>query len=168
MTASAMYLESVLQLFRDYKEMGENAIRQIPAEKLFYRFNEDSNSVAMLVNHLHGNMLSRWTDFLQSNGEKSWREREAEFEPIIKTEAVMWEKWHEGWACFFAAVEPLGEEDLKKTVRIGHKEHTVVDAISRQLAHYAAHIGQIIYLAKILTEAPWQSLSIPKGKSPRY
>lgn len=161
-------MESALQLFRDYKAMGEKAMRQIPNEKLFYRFNDDSNSVAMLVNHLNGNMLSRWTAFLDSNGEKPWRERDAEFEPSIDSVAEMWEKWEQGWACFFGAVEPLRDEDLMKIVQIGHKEHTVVDAISRQLAHYAAHIGQIVYLAKILTEKPWQSLSVPKGKSPRY
>ncbi|MCC5937281.1 MAG: DUF1572 family protein [Lunatimonas sp.] len=168
MSTTGTYLESTIQLFRDYKAMGEKAMSQIPSEKLFYQFNEDSNSVAMLVNHLNGNMLSRWTDFLQSNGEKPWRERDAEFEPFLDSEAKMWEKWEEGWACFFAAVEPLQEADLVKIVRIGHKDHTVVDAISRQLAHYAAHIGQIVYLAKILSETPWQSLSVPKGKSPRY
>lgn len=168
MATTGNYLESTLQLFRDYKAMGERAMTQIPEEKLFYRFNENSNSVAMLVNHLNGNMRSRWTDFLHSNGEKTWRERDAEFEPAIQSVAVMWEKWEEGWACLFAAVEPLREEDLMKIVRIGNRDHTVVDAISRQLAHYAAHIGQIVYLAKILTEDTWQSLSIPKGKSPRY
>ena len=168
MATTGTYLESTLQLFRDYKAMGEKAMHQIPTEKLFFRFNDDSNSVAMLVNHLNGNMLSRWTAFLDSNGEKPWRERDAEFEPSIESDSEMWEKWEQGWACFFAAVEPLREEDLMKIVQIGHKEHSVVDAISRQLAHYAAHIGQIVYLAKILTEKPWQSLSVPKGKSPRY
>jgi hypothetical protein len=162
------YLDSTRQLLRDYKEMGEKAMGQIPEQKLFYRFNEDSNSVAMLVNHLNGNMLSRWTFFLDSNGEKPWRERDAEFEEAITTPQEMWAKWEEGWTCLFAALDPLGEDDLMRIVRIGDKDHSVVDAISRQLAHYASHIGQIVYLAKIFAEKPWQTLSIPKGKSPRY
>lgn len=168
MSTTGNYLQSVTQLLKDYKRTGEEAIRQIPEEKIFWQYNADSNSVAIIVKHLWGNMLSRWTDFLDSNGEKPWRERDEEFEPGILTMDELWSKWEEGWQVLFAALEPLTEEDLTRIVVIGHKEHSVVDAISRQLAHYAAHIGQIIYLAKMLTEKPWESLSVPKGQSPKF
>ncbi|HSI76854.1 MAG TPA: DUF1572 family protein [Lunatimonas sp.] len=168
MSTTGNYLQSVTQLLQDYKRTGELAIRQIPEEKIFWQYNADSNSVAIIVKHLWGNMLSRWTDFLDSNGEKSWRERDEEFEPGIATMEELWFKWEEGWRVLFAALEPLTEEDLTRIVVIGHKEHSVVDAISRQLAHYAAHIGQIIYLAKMLADKPWESLSVPKGKSPKF
>lgn len=168
MSTTGNYLQSVTQLLKDYKRTGEQAIRQIPEEKIFWQYNADSNSVAIIVKHLWGNMLSRWTDFLDSNGEKPWRERDEEFEPGIANMEELWSKWEEGWQVLFAALEPLAEEDLTRIVVIGHKEHSVVDAISRQLAHYATHIGQIIYLAKMLTEKPWQSLSVPKGQSPKF
>lgn len=168
MSTTGNYLQTVIQLLQDYKQTGERAIRQIPEEKVFWQYNADSNSVAIIVKHLWGNMLSRWTDFLTTNGEKPWRERDEEFEPGIATTEELWVKWDEGWQVLFAALEPLTEQDLMRIVVIGHKEHTVVDAISRQLAHYASHIGQLIYLAKMLTEKPWESLSVPRGKSPRY
>lgn len=162
MSTTGNYLESVTQLFRDYKATGEKAMRQIPEEKFRWQFNEDSNSVAMLVHHLWGNMRSRWTDFLTSDGEKPWRERDEEFEPFTGSLDMLWQKWEEGWDLLFGVLESLKEEDLMRIVLIQGKEHTVVDAISRQLAHYASHIGQIVYLAKILTDRPWESLSVPK------
>lgn len=168
MSATGNYLQSVIQLLRDYKRTGELAIRQIPEEKVFWQYNAESNSVAIIVKHLWGNMLSRWTDFLESNGEKPWRERDEEFEPGVATMEELWSKWDEGWQVLFAALETLTEDDLMRIVVIGHKEHSVVDAISRQLAHYATHIGQIIYLAKMLADKPWESLSVPKGQSPKF
>lgn len=168
MSTTGNYLQSVVQLLKDYKRTGELAIRQIPEEKIFWQYNADSNSVAIIVKHLWGNMLSRWTDFLDSNGEKPWRKRDEEFEPGIESMEELWSKWEEGWQVLFAALESLGEDDLQRIVVIGHKEHSVVDAISRQLAHYASHIGQIIYLAKMLADKPWESLSVPKGQSPRF
>lgn len=168
MSTTGNYLPSVIQLLKDYKLTGEKAIRQIPEEKVFWQYNEESNSVAIIVKHLWGNMLSRWTDFLTTNGEKAWRERDAEFEPGIATTDELWSKWEEGWKVLFNALEALTEDDLMRVVTIGHKEHSVVDAISRQLAHYASHIGQIIYLAKMLADKPWQSLSVPKGQSPKF
>lgn len=168
MSATGNYLQSVFQLLKDYKRTGELAIRQIPEEKVFWQYNAESNSVAIIVKHLWGNMLSRWTDFLSSNGEKPWRERDEEFELGIASMEELWSKWDEGWQVLFAALETLTEDDLMRTVVIGHKEHSVVDAISRQLAHYATHIGQIIYLAKMLADKPWESLSVPKGQSPKF
>lgn len=168
MSTTGNYLQSVTQLLKDYKRSCELAIRQIPEEKIFWQYNEESNSVAIIVKHLWGNMLSRWTDFLNSNGEKFWRARDEEFEPGIATMEELWSKWEEGWQVLFDALESITDEDLMRIVIIGHKEHTVVDAISRQLAHYASHIGQIIYLAKMLSDRPWQSLSVPKGHSPKY
>jgi hypothetical protein len=168
MSTTGNYLQSVTQLLKDYKLAGEKAIRQMPEEKIFWHYNQESNSVAIIVKHLWGNMLSRWTDFLTTNGEKPWRERDEEFEPGITTMQELWSKWEEGWQVLFDTLEALTEADLTRIVQIGHKEHSVVDAISRQLAHYAAHIGQIIYLAKMVAETPWESLSVPKGKSPRY
>ncbi len=168
MSTTGNYLQSIVQLLKDYKRAGEQAIRQIPEEKVFCQYNSDSNSVAIIVKHLWGNMLSRWTDFLTSNGEKPWRERDGEFEPGIATMEELWSKWEEGWQVVFAALEPLAEDDLMRIVVIGHKEHTVVDAINRQLAHYASHIGQITYLAKMLADRPWESLSVPKGQSPKF
>jgi hypothetical protein len=168
MSTTGDYLQSVIQLLKDYKHSGEKAIRQIPEEKIFWQYNEDCNSVAIIVKHLRGNMLSRWTDFLSSNGEKPWRERDQEFEPDMSSMEEVWTNWEEGWQVLFAALEPLVQDDLMRIVVIVHKEHTVVDAISRQLAHYAAHIGQIIYLAKMLADKPWESLSIPKGHSPKF
>ncbi len=168
MSTTGNYLESVVQLLKDYKRTGELAIRQIPEEKIFWQYNADSNSVAIIVKHLWGNMLSRWTDFLDSNGEKPWRKRDEEFEPGIETMEELWSKWEEGWQVLFATLEPLTEDDLMRIVRIGNKEHSVVDAISRQLAHYASHVGQIIYIAKMTTDKPWQSLSVPKGQSPKF
>lgn len=162
------YLNSALGLLGHYKSMAEKAMAQVPDEKLFWQYNDDSNSIATIVKHMWGNMLSRWTDFLHADGEKEWRERDAEFENDLTTRTQVLDKWEEGWKVTLDALNSLTEEDLEKSVLIRGKEHSVVDAINTQLAHYAAHIGQIIYLAKMLAEAPWESLSIPKGQSKTY
>lgn len=162
------YLESVKKQFAYYKDLGEKTFAQLSDEKLFYRFNEDSNSIAMIVQHLAGNMLSRWTDFLTTDGEKEWRNRDAEFETVLKTRAEMLEKWNEGWKIFFDAVNSLSDNDLEKIIYIRNQGHTVMEAINRQLAHYPYHIGQIVYLGKMLRDNNWKSLSIPKNQSSTY
>lgn len=162
------YLESVIKQFEYYKLLGDKTFAQISDEKLFYQFNEESNSISMIVKHLWGNMLSRWTDFLNSDGEKEWRNRDSEFENTIQSKQEMISKWEEGWNCLFNTLKSLKEEDLDKIIYIRNQGHTVMEAINRQLAHYPYHVGQIVYLGKMLSENDWQSLSIPKGNSNQY
>ncbi len=162
------YLESTKKLFTYYKKLGDDAIAQVADEKLFFQPTEDSNSIAIIVQHMAGNMLSRWTDFLTTDGEKDWRNRDAEFETNITNRQEMLEYWNKGWNCLFDAINSLTETDLEKTIYIRNEGHTVVEAINRQLAHYPYHVGQIIFLAKMLSTNEWKSLSIPKNKSQDY
>lgn len=157
-------LSSIIKQFEYYKMLGDKTFSNIPDEMLFWQYNNESNSIAVIVKHLWGNMLSRWTDFLTTDGEKSWRKRDEEFENDIASKQEMLDKWNEGWECVFAALRSLGEEDLGRTVYIRNQGHTVTEAIFRQLAHYAYHVGQIVYIGKMASEK-WVSLSIPKGKS---
>lgn len=159
------YLTSVIKEFRYYKDLGERAFRQIPDENLNWSPGEESNSISVIVKHLHGNMLSRWTDFLNSDGEKEWRQRDAEFESDGFSREVLNKKWKEGWQCLFDALESLEQDDLEKIIYIRNQGHSVIEAINRQLAHYACHVGQIIYLSRMIAGGRWESLSIPKGKS---
>jgi Protein of unknown function (DUF1572) len=162
------YINSVKKQFRYYKMLGEKAMEQIPEEKLFWQYNPESNSIATIVKHLWGNMLSRWTDFLTSDGEKEWRERDAEFENDIQSKEELWAKWNEGWKCLFDSIDPLTAADLGKEIFIRNMGHSVLEAINRQLAHYPYHIGQIIFIAKMICNDSWNSLSIPKGNSKEY
>ena len=139
------YLSSVKKLFAYYKKLGDDAMAQIADEKLLFSPNEDSNSIAIIVQHLAGNMLSRWTDFLTTDGEKEWRNRDAEFEVVIANKQDLLVFWNRGWQCLFHAIEPLTEADLDKIIYIRNEGHTVMEAINRQLAHYPYHVGQIIY-----------------------
>jgi len=159
------YLASVKQQLLYYKSLGEKAMAQLQPEMLFIQPNQASNSIAMIVQHMHGNMLSRWTNFLTEDGEKSWRVRDAEFEVVLTTAEEVKAKWEEGWACVMNAIEPLKEEDLSRTVLIRSESHTVSAAINRQLAHYPYHVGQIVFFAKQLLDDSFTSLSIPKNKS---
>jgi len=168
MNHSSNYLKSSLSLLHSYKNLGAKAMEQVPEEKLFWQYNEESNSMATIVKHLSGNMHSRWTDFLTTDGEKPWRERDGEFENDIKNREEMMQVWEKGWKVLFDALEPLTEADFEKTVYIRKEAHTVVEAINRELAHYSSHIGQLIYLGKMLTGGPWKSLSIPKGQSKTF
>ena len=169
MEISNPYLESVIKQFQYYKVLGEKAMAQLEPEQWFVQMNDDSNSVATIVQHLSGNMLSRWTDFLTSDGEKEWRNRDAEFESQSHNdkEAVM-KSWNEGWECLFNTLNSLKPEQLTTIIYIRNEGHTVVEAINRQLAHYPYHIGQIVFLAKMLKKEPWTSLSIPKNSSTSY
>jgi hypothetical protein len=162
------YLRSVKKQFTSYKTVGEKTFDQLTDEQLFWQPNEESNSIATIVAHMHGNMLSRWTDFLTSDGEKEWRERDAEFENSSSTREEVLQKWNEGWQCLFDALDSLTEADLEQEVFIRNERHTAIDAINRQLAHYPYHIGQIAYLGKMLRNSDWISLSIPKGKSKEF
>ena len=163
-----IFLESARKLFRHYKKLGEGAIAQLNDEQVLARSNETSNSIALIVHHLSGNMLSRWTDFLTSDGEKSWRNREAEFEEAYPDKKTMMEAWEKGWKCLLDALDQLKPADLPTVIYIRNEGQTVLEAIQRQLAHYPHHVGQIIFQAKILKGAAFQSLSIPKGNSAKY
>ena len=159
------YLTSVKKHFTQYKLMGEKTIEQLNKEDLFWQYNEQSNSIAIIVQHLWGNMLSRWTNFLTEDGEKPWRERDAEFDTVIKTKEELLTKWKAGWQCLLDALDSLTNEDLGKTIYIRTEPLIVIDAINRQLAHYCSHVGQIVYLGKMLAGDQWKSLSIQKGNS---
>ncbi|TAE84598.1 MAG: DUF1572 domain-containing protein [Bacteroidetes bacterium] len=161
------YLESVIKQFEYYKMLGDKTFAQIPDEKLFWQYDENSNSIATIIKHLWGNMLSRWTDFLTTDGEKAWRNRDAEFENDITTKEALLDKWEEGWKVFLSTLTSLNEDDLDKIIYIRNQGHTVLEAINRQLAHYPYHIGQIVFIGK-MSALQWQSLSIPKGNSRQF
>lgn len=162
------YLESIKKQFQYYKMLGEKAIEQLEPEQLFTAFNDDTNSIAVIVQHLAGNMLSRWSDFLTTDGEKDWRDRDGEFEQSIASKEELMALWDKGWDCFFAAVNPLTAGQLTDIVYIRNEGHTVMEAINRQLAHYPYHIGQIVFYAKMLKKEPWSSLSIARNASKDY
>lgn len=162
------YLDSTKKLFQYYRELGDKALAQIGDEHIHWQPSPESNSVAIIVKHLSGNMLSRFTDFLTADGEKPWRDREAEFENDYANKEELLAAWNAGWACFSNAVNPLAESDLGKIVYIRNQGHTVVEALSRQLAHYPYHIGQLVYLCRLLAGEKWKSLSIPKGGSQEF
>ena len=163
------YLEDALHTFREYKKLAERAFAQLDDEDFFRTIDEESNSIAIIIKHLAGNMISRWTDFLTSDGEKPERNRDMEFVMLPETtKEDMLAYWEKGWHCTFNAIEPLTGDDLLRTVTIRGQDHTVIQAITRQIAHYANHVGQIVYLAKHLKAGNWQSLSVPKNKSAEF
>jgi uncharacterized damage-inducible protein DinB len=162
------YLTSVKKQFEYYKMLGDKTFAQLSDEQFFYQFNEESNSIATIVNHLCGNMLSRWTDFLTTDGEKPWRQRDAEFNDNITDKQELITKWNKGWQCLFDAINNLKTEDLTKEIFIRNQGHTVTEAINRQLAHYPYHVGQIVFLGKMLCNTQWKSLSISKGNSKSF
>lgn len=162
------FLTLAIQTFESYRTLGEKAMNQVSDVQLFREPGEDANSIGMIVHHLAGNMLSRWTDFLTTDGEKSWRNRDREFEPVLQTREEVNHKWNEGWNCLFNTLNQLSDAELEQIVFIRSEPHTVQQAITRQIAHYAYHVGQIVYLAKIIQGKRWHSLSIPKGQSDTY
>lgn len=168
METSNIYLTSVKKQMLYYKTVAEKAIEQLDADQLFISVNEDTNSIATIMNHMVGNMLSRWTDFLTSDGEKEWRTRDAEFENPIVTKEELLNNWDKGWTCFFNAIDALKPEQLSQIIYIRNEGQTALDAINRQLAHYPYHIGQIVFYAKMIKKTEWTSLSIPKNKSNEY
>ncbi|WP_025026876.1 DUF1572 family protein [Caldalkalibacillus mannanilyticus] len=168
MSLNQVYLESVKKQFLYYKTIGEKAIHQLEPEQLFHSFNENSNSIATIVKHLWGNMMSRWTDFLTTDGEKPGRRRDAEFENDVTSKEELLQKWDEGWNCLMNAIDSLSDDQLTEIIYIRNEGHTVLEALNRQLAHYPYHVGQIIYAAKMLKKTDWDSLSIPKNNSSIY
>lgn len=162
------YLQTAIKRLKYYKDLGDKTFEQLNDWDFHYQPNEESNSVAIIIRHMAGNMLSRWTNFLTEDGEKEWRNRDTEFETAEETKAALLERWEKGWDCFLQALTSLKKKNLKKKITIRQEELTVVDAINRQLAHYPYHIGQIIYIAKIIRNKNWKNLSIPKGQSQTY
>ena len=159
------FLESVRQRFRQQKKTGDAALRQLAPEDFHWRPDAGSNTVAIIVRHLSGNMLSRWTDFLTSDGEKPTRDRDGEFETVEATPDQLLAQWEEGWQCLLRAVDALNVDDLAKTVLVRGEPLGVIDATLRQLAHAASHVGQIIWIAKSRRGSAWKTLSIPRGQS---
>jgi hypothetical protein len=165
MSPSSSLLSNWQKLFRQYKLMAEKAISQVPDERLFWTFYNDSNSIAIIVQHMSGNMLSRFTNFYDEDGEKPWRNRDKEFESVFTTREEVMLAWDKGWMCLFSVLDSLTENDLEKHILIRSETHTVQEAFQRQLAHYSYHIGQLVYLSKMLSIENWKSLSIPKNGS---
>lgn len=162
------YLESSAKQFEYYKLLGQKTITSLTDEQLNHKVNEESNSITTIVKHLHGNMLSRWTDFLTTDGEKAFRKRDQEFEDANLGREQVLQLWEEGWACLFSAVHSLTVSDLEKIIYIRNQGHTVMEAINRQLAHYPYHVGQIVFIGKMVLNTAWISLSIPKGNSTQF
>lgn len=162
------YLDSVKKQMEYYKLLGEKTFEQLEEKYLFWLYNPESNSIANIVKHLSGNMLSRWTDFLTTDGEKASRNRESEFESTILSRAELLDAWNMGWKCFFDALKMINDENFNQTIYIRNQGHSIMEALNRQLAHYPYHIGQIVFIGKMILDKEWQSLSIPKGKSDSY
>ena len=162
------YMEDALTLFRHYKTMGERAMQQVTDQQLFALLDDESNSIAIIVKHMTGNMRSRWTDFLTTDGEKPNRNRDSEFVDPAATREALLKQWEEGWDCVFRALDPITDADLGRKVTIRGEEHSVMQAINRQLTHYASHVGQIVLLAKHYAGEHWQSLSVPRNKSAEF
>lgn len=163
------YLEDSIENFRAYRRMAEKAFAQLGDEEFFVTLDEESNSIAVIIKHISGNMLSRWTDFLTTDGEKPTRQRDMEF--VITPETTkddLMQQWERGWQCLFNAIEPLQASDFSRTVYIRGEEHSVLKAINRQLTHYACHIGQIVFLAKHFKSTDWKTLSIPRNRSAEF
>lgn len=162
------YLESARRQFDYYRILGEKAMAQLPDDALNWSPDAETNSIATIVRHLHGNMLSRWTDFLAEDGEKAWRNRDAEFEQPDWSHDELLQHWNAGWACLSAALDVVTDADLERIIYIRNEGHTILEAINRQLAHYPYHVGQIVFIAKLIVKGDWQSLSIPRNGSGAY
>ena len=162
------FIDNAKTLFRMYKQLGEKSIAQLSDEQLNWQANDDTNSVATIVKHMWGNMLSRWTDFRTTDGEKPWRMRDAEFEHKTASRDEIMKMWEEGWGCLFQALDTLVEEDLGQIIFIRNDGLTIMEAVTRQIAHYSYHVGQIVFASKLHSGNNWESLSIPRNKSVEY
>ncbi len=162
------YLEGTRKQFYYYKSLGDRTFAQLNNEDIHWKYNSYSNNISIVVKHLVGNMLSRWTNFLSEDGEKKWRQRDREFEDSYLSKSEMITAWEKGWQCLFDAITPLKAEDLNRTIYIRNQEQFVIDAINRQLAHYAYHVGQIVFIGTLIKNNTWKSLSIPKNQSKNY
>jgi hypothetical protein len=168
MSVSSIYLKSVVDRLASYKMLGDKTFAQLKVEDFYTQPNEASNSIAVIISHLSGNMISRWTNFLTEDGEKPWRMRDKEFETSQHSKLELIDSWQKGWNCLFDALASLSAEDLSKTVLIRGETHDVIDAINRHLAHVSYHVGQIVYVGKMLKNENWKNLSIEKGKSEEF
>jgi len=168
MSLASTYLQSAITRMKEYKALGNKTLERLTEAELHWQPNPASNSIAVIVQHMHGNMLSRWTNFLTEDGEKEWRNRDEEFEKQEQTKQGLFEMWEAGWDVFLGALASLREEDLLKTITIRSQPLLVIDAINRQLAHYSYHVGQLVYLGRWILDDQWQSLSIPKGASETF
>lgn len=163
-----LFLDSIIKRFKEYKVLGEKSFDQLNDADMHFQPNEESNSIAVIIQHLYGNMLSRWTNFLTEDGEKEWRNRDDEFEVHQFSKQELIEKWNEGWKVFLGSLESLTPNDLSNTITIRSQPLNVVDAINRQMAHYSYHVGQIVYLGRWIKQSEWKSLSIAKNKSQEF
>ena len=164
-TLSATYLQDIRTTFGTYKALGDRSFAQVDGTEMHWKADEESNSIATLIMHLSGNFLSRWTDFLTTDGEKSWRNRDGEFEEPILGKTELLAKWEAGWACVFAALDAIPEDGLLRVITIRGEPHTILRALNRSLTHCAYHVGQIVFVAKALKTGDWKTLSIPRRKS---
>jgi|SRR5882724_10342375 len=168
MSTEKEFLLTVIRRLKYYKDLGEKTFEQLEEKDLHFQASSESNSIAVIVQHMAGNMLSRWTNFLTEDGEKEWRRRDDEFEIHQYSKQQVIDLWQKGWDCFLQALASLKDDDLLKTVYIRQEPLTVIDAINRQLAHYPYHIGQIVFIGKMIRDEGWKNLSIPKGRSQAY
>jgi len=164
-TLGTTYLESAIKRFLTYKVLGDMTFAQLEEKDFYFTPSEQSNSIAVIIQHMHGNMRSRWTNFLTEDGEKPGRNRDEEFSPPTCNKEQLVAQWEDGWRCLFDTLRSLKDEDLLKTITIRHEPLIAIDAINRQLAHYPHHVGQIVYIGKMILDQQWKSLSIPKGDS---
>ncbi len=162
------FINSTYKQFEYYKVLGDKTFEQLNDSDLFWQSNAQSNSIAHIVNHLWGNMKSRWTDFLTTDGEKEWRNRDLEFEAVIQTKTELLAKWQEGWDCLFTALDTIHKNNFHTEIYIRNQRHTIVESVQRQIGHYGYHVGQIVFIGKMVKGENWKSLSIPKGKSKSF
>lgn len=162
------YIQSAKKQFEYYKILGQKTFEQLTEDELQWQYDSESNSIAIIVNHLWGNMTSRWTDFLDADGEKEWRNRDMEFESVIKNKEDLLKKWEDGWSCLFKALSTINKDNFNTEIYIRNQVHSIVEAVNRQMAHYAYHIGQIVFIGKMIKGNDWTSLSIPKGHSEKF
>ncbi|TMU56018.1 DUF1572 family protein [Flagellimonas algicola] len=162
------YLKSVRSEFLRYKSLGEKTFDQLSEEEIHWKYADSDNSIAIIVKHIVGNMLSRWTNFLTEDGEKTWRNRDTEFEGPYTSKSEMLDAWEKGWDCLFAALDGIDNTNFNSKVKIRNEDHSIIEAINRQLAHYPSHVGQILFLGKMIKQQDWVSLSIPKGQSEAF
>jgi uncharacterized damage-inducible protein DinB len=168
MSVGKVYLDTAIRRVKYYKHLADEAFDQLEDKDFHFKPSSESNSIAIIIQHMAGNMISRWTNFLTTDGEKEWRQRDDEFEVHPHSRQQLLDIWQKGWKCFIDALESLNEDDLLKTVYIRNESLTVIDAVTRQVAHYPHHVGQILYIGKIVRNENWKSLSIPKGHSNDY
>ena len=168
MSVGQQFIPTIAQRFKAYKKLGDDTFKQLQEQDFFFSPSAESNNIAIIIQHFYGNAMSRFTDFLTTDGEKSWRNRDAEFEPMDCSKQDLISFWNTGWHQVLTTIEALTEDDLTKTVLIRSEPLVVFDAVLRQLAHYAYHVGQVVYIGKQIRNSSWKSLSIPRGKSTEY